>query len=678
MQVALKKISKRYTNSSTFKAETDALLRIYDNDGHPNISGLKDMYEDYSHYYLILDLVSGGEMFDHLSNDGAYSEADASRLMYEVASALAFLHGIGVVHADLKPENLLLCSKSRRGGTIKMIDFGCAVLLDDEHDAAVAKEKESQTGTTSYWPPERFEKEKTSPAVDMWAVGVILYIMLTGVHPFDIYGERSDEEVAKAIEENPIPPLEERYVGHLSQSAVDLITKLMDPDPARRISAYDMLHHPWVQGDTATTEKMQDSDKRLSRFQDLRHKLESSVFAMLVNQGHKDMTLSEAKVVKKFSEGGRSVMKLVFDAIDEDKKGYVTGDDLGRLVTEHTGEVLDSSHTKEFLASHQSQDLSLSDFSKLFSNLKHKHFPRGHCIFNAGDDGDAMYFLSSGKVEVQTRKGQLVAILRSGDFFGEGSLIEESKKRFTTAKCATPVDVIEIKREEFDRYVRASSETKNELKRKWRARSLSYAKNLLRLQTNVKTRILKRGEVIYNEGDVGTSMYRVDDNGGGVLEVTHGSTPVHQYGAGDSFGESSLLFDKPRSSTVTCISDTCKVYEMRRDDFLAVVESAPGLAEALKNMSRKRYLKKAVKQLSLSKNRGLTDDDLVAAFHEADMDKSGFLNVNEVQKLMHDMDPDFPVKEIHALLKYVDVDEDGLVSLEEFKRLFRQFENEKK
>jgi serine/threonine protein kinase len=120
-QVALKKISKRYTNSSSFKTETDALLRIYDNGGHPNISGLRDMYEDYNHFYLILDLVSGGEMFEHLINYGAYSEADAARLMYEIASALAFLHGVGVVHADLKPENLLLDSKKRIDGVIKMV-----------------------------------------------------------------------------------------------------------------------------------------------------------------------------------------------------------------------------------------------------------------------------------------------------------------------------------------------------------------------------------------------------------------------------------------------------------------------------------------------------------------------------------------------------------------------------
>jgi len=158
-----------------------------------------------------------------------------------------------------------------------------------------------------------------------------------------------------------------------------------------------------------------------------------------------------------------------------------------------------------------------------------------------------MYFLSSGKVEIQTRKGQLVAILRSGDFFGEGSLIEEEKRRFTTAKCATPVDVIEIKREDFDRYVGASASTKQELARKWRARSLTYAKNLLRLQENVKERTFKKGDVIYKEGDIGTSMYRVNDTDGGRLEVSHNGRVVHEYVEGDSFGESSLLFQRPRS-----------------------------------------------------------------------------------------------------------------------------------
>jgi Protein kinase domain len=122
-KIALKRISRKYTDLTTFRNEIDALLRIYENGGHPNISGLRDSYEDAQNYYLILDLVTGGEMFEHLIHFGAYSEADAARLMHEIASALAFLHGVGVVHADLKPENLLLSTKNRLDGTIKLIDL---------------------------------------------------------------------------------------------------------------------------------------------------------------------------------------------------------------------------------------------------------------------------------------------------------------------------------------------------------------------------------------------------------------------------------------------------------------------------------------------------------------------------------------------------------------------------
>ena len=529
------------------------------------------MYEDHLSYYLLLDLVTGGEMFEHLIRYGAYSEADAARLMHEISSALAFLHGVGVVHADLKPENLLLSTKNRLDGTIKMIDFGCAVVTDGEFDDDDEESGRAQrsngksassSGTTAYWPKERFDTAaEATPAMDMWSVGVILYIMLTGVHPFDVSGVKTDVEIEDQIKQDPRPPLDKKIAGHLSESAIDLILKLMEKDPAKRLTAYEMLHHPWVRGETALTEKIQDSDKKLSRFKDLRSQLEAGMFAVLVSQGNADARLSEARVKKKLSEREDSsthIMQRAFAYFDSEGKGFVTSDDLERVASERTGASISSSDTREFLAT-QSGDVpsspvsnstvSLSQFNKLFSGLNHKHFPRGHHIFHAGDSGDAMYFLNTGKVEIQTRKGQLVAILRSGDFFGEGSLLEEygDNIRFTSAKCATPVDLIEIKREDFDRYMGASATAKKELRIKWRARSLQYAKNLLRLQKNVKVRSMKKGDVVYCEGDAGTSMFRVDDEDGGCLEVSHNGTAVHKYVAGDSFGESSLLFKRPRS-----------------------------------------------------------------------------------------------------------------------------------
>lgn len=116
---------------------------------------------------------------------------------------------------------------------------------------------------------------------------------------------------------------------------------------------------------------------------------------------------------------------------------------------------------------------------------------------------------------------------------------------------------------------------------------------------------------------------------------------------------------------------------MKGEDFLAVIKSSPEMAASLRNMCRKRLFKKAVKAYSLQQNRGLSDDDIVAAFHGADEDGSGSLNLDEVRKLMHRMDPQFPMEEIHELLKFVDVDEDGQITLDEFKLLFRQFDEAK-
>ena len=575
-------------------------------------------------------------------------------------------------------------------GSIKMIDFGCAVLEDMESEDSdpsqdfAGHKSAGSTGTTAYWPPERFVTGSfATPAMDMWSVGVILYIMLTGCHPFDVNGVATDEETEQNIRESRGPPLDEELVGHLSDSAVDLILRLMDPDPTKRMTAYQMLQHPWVRGQTASKEQMPDSDKKLSRFRDVRDNLEAAMFSVLLSQAHTESNMSEAKVKRKSSlkdEASVDIVKRAFDIFDEEGKGYLTSTDLAKLTKERTGtDVSSDSRFSEFLNEQgegsSAEAISLSKFTKLFSGLRHKHFPRGHHIFRAGEKGESMYFLCSGKVEIQTRKGQLVSILRNGEFFGEGSLLEPEKGRFTSAKCSTPVDVIEISKEDFDRYLGHSISARRDVNVKWRARSLQYAKNLLRLQKNVTIKRYRKGDVIYKEGEKGHSMYRVDENGG-ELNVSHGDKVVHKYTVGDSFGESSLLFDRPRSSTVTCASRVCRLYEMKGEDFLALLESSPEMAQALRDLCRKRLFKKAVKNYSLSLKGGFTNQDIIAAFHDADIDGTGTLSLEELRRMIHKMDPSFPMDEIRAILKYVDVDNDGQITELEFKRLFRQFEEE--
>lgn len=124
--VAVKRISKEYTDELEFQREMNALLHIRACGGHPNICQLRENFEEARDFILVLDLIEGGEMFQYLIDNGAYSEWEAARLIREVASALAFLHGVGLVHADLKPENLMLTSKNKDEATIKVVDFGCA------------------------------------------------------------------------------------------------------------------------------------------------------------------------------------------------------------------------------------------------------------------------------------------------------------------------------------------------------------------------------------------------------------------------------------------------------------------------------------------------------------------------------------------------------------------------
>jgi len=756
-KVALKKISKRYTDTSSFRRETDALLRIYSNGGHPSVTGLRDMYEDYDHYYLVMDLVSGGEMFDHLIEFGAYSEADAARLMREVASALAFLHGVGVSHADLKPENLLLCSRRRVNGTIKMIDFGCAVVTQDnyhdddlqdevyedvemrpksrkrwlglglsgpdgpENESATAvpetnaatkkrsEENEQTTGTTAYWPPERFHNPRSTPdpSADMWAVGIILFIMLTGVHPFDLTGVAPDSDIEDQIKRDPAPPITPELTSHLSDAAIDLLRRTFAPDPKDRITADEMLNHPWIAGDEATTEVMEKSAQKLSKYKDLRAVIEAGIFSILIENGNRDMALNEYTPHVIYNKDGKSsaanpatsVIKRAFEIFDGEGKGFVTADDLGRVV-DRTGQELSESSMMDMQkakrmegqeerqqqrrrrprnnSENTTRGLSLSDFSNLCGGLKHKHYPKGHIIFHAGEIGEAMYFINSGKVEIQTRKGQLVHILRHGDFFGEGSLLEENNHRFSSAKCATPVDVIKIKRSDFKTYIENSPTARDTLRFKWRARSMGDAKAMIRLQANVGTKVLKKGDVVYKEGNMGKSMYFVDENNGGRFEVKHGDVTVHHYDKGESFGESSLLLERPRSSTVICSSDTCILHEMKGSDFHAFLKNRPETKAMLENMCRKRLFKKAIKAYSLLQKRGLSNDDLTKAFEDADLSKSGDLTLDELRKLMNAMDPTIAEKDIVGLLNFVDVDQDGKMNIIEFKRIFRQFGDSKK
>lgn len=201
--------------------------------------------------------------------------------------------------------------------------------------------------------------------------------MLTGVHPFDLYGNSTDEDIEQHIMARKMPPLRHSpLTAHLSDDAIGLIEQLLQWDADKRLTAYQVLENPWVRGETASKNKMANSDKRLSKYRAFKSKLEAKVFA--------DMVALSAENDESFVVDNRtSLIEQAFHKLDQSRKGYVTTTDLQRLTKQPpTGKLWEST---------EDEQLSLSGFQDLMSEtLKNRYYPKGHIIYHEGDQGDAM------------------------------------------------------------------------------------------------------------------------------------------------------------------------------------------------------------------------------------------------------------------------------------------------
>lgn len=148
---------------------------------------MRENFDEGDSFYIVFDLVSGREMFEELCCRGPYSEADAARHIREATAGLAFMHGVGMIHADLKPENLMLSSKDPENAIVKLVDFGCAHL--QKNAPWMDHQQKGTASTPAYCPPEVLREMRANkgqrhaeirPSFDMWSLGVVIYVMLVG------------------------------------------------------------------------------------------------------------------------------------------------------------------------------------------------------------------------------------------------------------------------------------------------------------------------------------------------------------------------------------------------------------------------------------------------------------------------------------------------------------------
>lgn len=210
---------------------------------HPNVIKLYEIFDEPKKMHLVMELVTGGELFDRIVAKGNYTEKDAADLMKTLCDALAYLHEKNIVHRDLKPENLLYSSPAD-DATIKVADFGLARIVSGKDMMKTA------CGTPGYVAPEILKNMGyDSGAVDVWSAGVILYILLCGFPPF--YEEELPalfDQILHARYDFPSP-----WWDKISKDAKDLVNKMLTIDPKKRITAADVKNHVWI-GSECTTD----------------------------------------------------------------------------------------------------------------------------------------------------------------------------------------------------------------------------------------------------------------------------------------------------------------------------------------------------------------------------------------------------------------------------------------
>uniref|UniRef100_A0A674I9A3 calcium/calmodulin-dependent protein kinase n=1 Tax=Terrapene triunguis TaxID=2587831 RepID=A0A674I9A3_9SAUR len=281
-----KKLSARDHQKLEREARICRLLK------HPNIVRLHDSISEEGFHYLVFDLVTGGELFEDIVAREYYSEADASHCIQQILESVNHCHLNGIVHRDLKPENLLLASKSK-GAAVKLADFGLAIEVQGEQQAWFGF-----AGTPGYLSPEVLRKDPYGKPVDMWACGVILYILLVGYPPFwDEDQHRLYQQIKAGAYDFPSPEWDT-----VTPEAKDLINKMLTINPAKRITASEALKHPWIcqRSTVASMMHRQETVDCLKKF-NARRKLKGAILTTMLATRNFSGTFIELQILMFFT-----------------------------------------------------------------------------------------------------------------------------------------------------------------------------------------------------------------------------------------------------------------------------------------------------------------------------------------------------------------------------------------
>ncbi|CAM2111551.1 ribosomal protein S6 kinase alpha-2 isoform X4 [Lepidochelys kempii] len=217
--------------------EIEILLRYGQ---HPNIITLKDVYDDGKYVYLVMELMRGGELLDRILRQKCFSEREASAVLCTITKTVDYLHSQGVVHRDLKPSNILYMDESGNPDSIRICDFGFAKQLRAENGLLM-----TPCYTANFVAPEVLKRQGYDAACDVWSLGILLYTMLAGFTPFANGPDDTPEEILARIGSGKYALAGGNW-DSVSDAAKDIVSKMLHVDPHQRLTAVQVLRHPWI------------------------------------------------------------------------------------------------------------------------------------------------------------------------------------------------------------------------------------------------------------------------------------------------------------------------------------------------------------------------------------------------------------------------------------------------
>ncbi|KAJ8762225.1 hypothetical protein K2173_007381 [Erythroxylum novogranatense] len=314
--------------------------------GQPNIVEFKGAYEDRQNVHLVMELCSGGELFDRIIAKGSYSEREAANIIRQTVNVVHVCHFMGVLHRDLKPENFLLASK-QDDAPLKATDFGLSVFIEEEIVY------EDFVGSAYYVAPEVL-KRSYGKEIDVWSAGVILYILLSGVPPF---WAETEKGIFEAILRGHLD-LESSPWPEISSSAKDLIKKMLTRDPKRRITAAQALEHPWLKVDGEASDKPIDSAV-LIRMKQFRAMNKLKKLALMV-------------IAENLSGEEIKGLKQMFQNMDTDGNGTITYDELKSGLS-RLGSKLTEAEIKQLMDAADVDKSGTIDYVEFITATMHRH-----------------------------------------------------------------------------------------------------------------------------------------------------------------------------------------------------------------------------------------------------------------------------------------------------------------